>query len=185
LSGCGYQTSGSTDNAPAGYEWSSLYRTDVKTVAVPIFTNRTFFRNVEFDLSKAVANQLEAKSPYKIAPRERADTVLEGEVIRVRQRTISNSPNNALPQEQLYIVRVNFIWKDLRTGKILVERKDFEQAVSYYPNLGEGQFVAQQDNTERLALAIVQELQAGVVTPAARSAPRVSPPAARRELSNL
>ncbi|HEX8911980.1 MAG TPA: LptE family protein [Humisphaera sp.] len=158
--GCGYQMSGSAANAPAGYGWTSLYRTDVKTVAVPIFTNRTFYRNVEFDLTKAVANQLEAKSPYKIAPRERADTVLEGEIVKVRERTVSNSPNNALPQEQLYIVRVNFIWKDLRTGKILVERKDFEQAASFYPNLGEGQFVGNQDSTERLALAIVQELQA-------------------------
>ena len=42
--GCGYQQSGSMGNAAAGYEWSSLYRTDVKTVAVPIFTNKTFHR---------------------------------------------------------------------------------------------------------------------------------------------
>jgi hypothetical protein len=158
--GCGYQQSGSADNAPAGYQWSSLYRGDVRTVAVPIFTNKTFYRGVEFDLTKAVASQLEARSPYKIADREKADTILEGEIVRVRQRTVSNSPNNTLPQEQLYVVRVNFIWKDLRTGKILTERKDFEQANAYYPTLGEGQFVGQQENVERLALAIVQELQA-------------------------
>jgi len=158
--GCGYQQSGSTANAPAGYQWKSLYRGDVRSVAVPIFTNRTFYRGVEFNLTEAVAQQLEAQSPYRIAPREKADTVLEGEIVRVRVRTMSEDRIAVIPQEQLYTVRVSFIWKDLRTGKILVERKDFEQAAPYYPTLGEGQFAGQQQNIERLALAIVQELQA-------------------------
>ena len=159
-SGCGYQQSGSTDNAPAGYQWKNLYRGDVKSVAVPIFTNKTFYRNVEFNLTEAVSQQLEAQSPYRIASREQADTVLEGEITRVRLRTLSEKPGAVTPQEQLYTLRVSFIWKDLRTGKILVERKDFEQAAPYYPTLGEGQFTGQQQSIERLALAIVQELQA-------------------------
>ncbi|QOV90400.1 LPS assembly lipoprotein LptE [Humisphaera borealis] len=158
--GCGYQQSGSAQNAPAGYQWKSLYRGDVKSVAVPIFTNKTFYRNVEFNLTEAVSQQLEAQSPYRIAPREQADTLLEGEITRVRLRTLSEAPGAVTPQEQLYTVRVSFVWKDLRTGKILVERKDFEQAAPYYPTLGEGQFTGQQQNMERLALAIVQELQA-------------------------
>lgn len=158
--GCGYQQSGSADNAPAGYQWKSLYRQDVRSVAVPIFTNKTFYRGVEQNLTQAISQQLEAQTPYRIAPREKADTVLEGEIVRVRLRTLSEQPGSVTPQEQLYTLRVSFVWKDLRTGKILVDRKDFEQAAPYYPTLGEGQFVGQQQNIERLALAIVQELQA-------------------------
>ena len=138
--GCGYQQSGSSANAPAGYQWSTLYRGDVRTVAVPIFTNKTYYRGVEFNLTKAITSQLEAQSPYKIVAREKADTVLEGEIVRVKLRTVSNDRSSAIPQEQLYSVKVNFIWKDLRSGKILVERKDYEQAAQYYPTLGEGQF---------------------------------------------
>lgn len=160
LAGCGYQQSGSAENAPKGYQWKSLYRGDVRTVAVPIFTNKTFHRGVEFRLSQAVSQQLEAQSPYRIAPREQADTVLEGEITRVRLRTLSEAPGAVTPQEQLYTLRVNFVWKDLRSGKVLAERKDFEQAAPYYPTLGEGQFTGEQQNLERLALAIVQELQA-------------------------
>jgi hypothetical protein len=48
----------------------------------------------------------------------------------------------------------------LRTGRVYVQRKDFRQTAPYYPTLGEGQFVGQQQNVERLALAIVQEMQA-------------------------
>ena len=157
-SGCGYTQSGGSGEGE-GYQWRSLYRDDVQTVAVPIFTNRSYRRGVEFGLSKAVVNQLEAQSPYKVVPRERADTILEGEIVAVDIDTISSDPDAAIPQEQLYVVTVNFTWKDLRSGKILVERRGFEQTAPYYPTLGEGQFVGSQQNVERLALAIVQELQ--------------------------
>ncbi len=93
-------------------------------------------------------------------PRDRADTVLEGEITDIFVRTFSLDPHVAVPQEQFYLVRVNFTWKDLRTGKILAERRRFEQTATFYPTLGEGQFVGSQQNVERLALAIVQEMQA-------------------------
>jgi hypothetical protein len=169
VSGCGYSRGprnggadgpGSGAPSPTGYHWRSLYRDDVHTVAVPIFTNRSYRRGVEFSLSRALVNQLEASSPYKVVPRERADTVLEGEILDVNLRTLSPDVHTGLPQEQLYIVRLNFTWKDLRTGKILVERRRFEQSTTYYPTLGEGQFVGSQQNVERLAIAIVQEMQA-------------------------
>jgi hypothetical protein len=143
-----------------GYHWSSLYRDDVHTVAVPIFTNRSFRRGVEFALTKAIVNQLEASTPYKVVGREHADTILEGEILDTHIRTISPDIHTGLPQDQLYIMRINFTWKDLRTGQMLVERRRFEQSSSYYPTAGEGIYVGNQQNVERLATAIVQELQA-------------------------
>jgi hypothetical protein len=165
LGGCNYQQgenrprAGSSSDSD-GYQWRSLYRTDVRTIAVPIFTNRDFRQGVEFQLSKAVINQIESQTPYKVVPRERADTILEGEISRIRVREISSDPNSALPQEQTYEVFVNFVWKDLRSGKILTSRRNFNQAAAYYPTLGEGTFVASQLSVEQLALGIVQELQA-------------------------
>jgi hypothetical protein len=159
VGGCaGYATSGS---APAGgYQWRSLYREDVKTVAIPIFANRDFRRGAEFQLTKALVNQLEANSPYKVVPRERADSILEGEIVSIRLNTLSEDVTIAVPQEQLYSMVVNFTWKDLRSGRILVERRNFQQTAPFYPTLGEGDFVASQQAVERLALGIVQELQA-------------------------
>jgi hypothetical protein len=158
LTGCGYSTTG--DDPKGGYQWRSLYREDVKTVAVPIFANKDYTRGVEFDLTKAIINQLEAHSPYKVVPRERADTILEGEITAVKRDVVSEDTRTAIPQEQLYIVTVDFVWKDLRTGRILVERRNFEQTATYYPTLGEGRFVGSQLAVERLALGIVQEMQA-------------------------
>jgi len=163
LPGCGYTSAGtgkSSSGTPRGYQWKSLYRDDVRTIAVPIFANRSFRRGMEFALTKAIVNQLEANTPYKVVPREYADTVLEGEILDTHLRTQAADIHTGLPQEQLYIVRLDFTWKDLRTGKILADRRRFEQSATYYPTLGEGEFIGNQENVERLAVAIVQEMQA-------------------------
>lgn len=157
--GCGYTISNDPATATADYHNPTLYRKDVKTVAVPIFTNHTYYRGIEFNLTKAIINQLEEQSPYKVVSRDEADTILEGEITRVHVQTSSNNVYTGLPQEQLYIIAVDFRWKDLRTGKMLVQRHDFEQTAPYYPTLGEAQFFGSQENIEKLALAIVQEMQ--------------------------
>src|SRR5438309_1937667 len=110
LEGCGYTP------IQSDYHWNSLYRPDVRTVAIPIFQSTDYHRGVEFQLTKALVNQLELHTPYKVVPRERADTILEGEIVSVKVNTLSSDIHSALPQEQLLDVTVNFIWKDLRSG---------------------------------------------------------------------
>lgn len=155
--GCGYSSSDSSTGG--GYQWKTIYRTDVRTVAVPIFTTKDFHRGVEFEVSDALVHQIEAFTPYKVVGRDRADTILEGEIVSVTTIPLSVSPVTGTPQEQLASVTVNFTWKDLRSGKILVERKNFEQDSTYYPTLGEGQFVGEQTAAERLAEGIVHEME--------------------------
>ncbi|MDB5174546.1 MAG: hypothetical protein JWO87_2837 [Phycisphaerales bacterium] len=158
-SGCGYHMSG-VGESDASFHNKTLYRDDVRTVAVPIFSNRTRYTGIEMPLSKAVINQLEAQSPYKVVPQERADTILEGEITGVRISTTSNNRVSAVPQEQIYSLIVKFTWRDLRNGQIYTQRTNFEQTAPYYPTLAEDRWVGEQQNVERLALAIVQELQA-------------------------
>jgi len=162
ISGCGYtwadngNSFAANPNAPA----NGIYPDDVRTVAVPIFTNKTYQRGIEFSLSKAVINQLESRTPYKVTSREKADTILEAQIVDAGVRYLSRNLSSALPQEQLYYIIVNFTWKDLRTGRILVDRRGFSQHAPYYPTLGEDPYVGSQDNVEKLSVAIVEELQA-------------------------
>ena len=156
--GCGYSTVGSEPSG--GYQWHSLYREDVKTIAVPIFTNKDFRRNEEFQLTKALVSLIEAKTPYKVVPRERADTILEGEITQIKVQRLSNDPRTAIPQENLYEVICNFTWKDLKSGRVLVQRNNFEQDVTFYPTLGEGEFVGREQAAEKMAAGIVEQLQA-------------------------
>jgi len=163
LTGCNYNNGySSVGDEPKNqwYQWRSLYREDVKTVAVPIFKNKDYRRGVEFTLSKAIVNQIEMRTPYKVVDRGKADTILEGEIVDIKVHTLSQNTSNALPQEQLYDIKVNFTWKDQRTGIVLCDRKNFEQTTTFYISLGEGEFVGSQQGAERLAVGIVQELQA-------------------------
>ena len=103
---------------------------------------------------------MDSSTPYKVVAREQADTILEGEITQVKSKTVSVDSHAALPQEQSITVNVSFVWKDLRTGKILAEQKGFEQDAMYYPTLGESSYQGTQSGVEKLAMAIVQQLQA-------------------------
>jgi hypothetical protein len=159
--GCGYQHNGQVDSSPnSSYKWSSLYREDINTVAVPIFANKDFRRGLEFNLSSAVVKQMEAHTPYHVAPSERADTILEGEIVSIDLTTLSRDVRTNVPQQQLYLMTVNFRWKDLRSGRILLERRNFQQTAPFAGVLGEGEFIGAQAAVGKLALAIVEEMQA-------------------------
>lgn len=158
LTGCGY-SSGSSGDATKSYQWKSLYRPGIKTVAISVFTSREFDRYDEIRFTQAVAKQLEAYTPYKIASRDVADTVLEGQIRSIRRTTQSNSRTGGVPQEQLFDLTVDFTWKDLRNGKIITSRTVFDQTTAYYPTLGEGAFVGSQTAAEKLALAVVQQME--------------------------
>jgi hypothetical protein len=151
LGGCGYSSN--------SYNWGGLYRADISSVAVPVFQTRSFARGEEIALTQALINQIEQRTPYKVVPRERAETILEGIVTQSRVTTISNDGNTALPQEQLYNITIDFVWKDLRTGRVIVERRNFTQASTFYSTLGEGRARGSQTAVEGLAASIVTELQ--------------------------
>lgn len=155
IAGCGYM-----GGDGEGYTNASLYRQDVRTVAVPIFSSKSFVRGVEFQLTTAVVQQIESTTPYKVVPPERADSILEGQIVDVGVSTVSNDSRTAIPQEQLYRISVNFVWKDLRSGRVMVERRNFEQTSTFYPTLAEGRWAGSQIAAEQLARGIVQELQA-------------------------
>lgn len=150
---------GCQSSSDSGWHWGSVYRQDIHSVAVPVFTSRDYRRGVEFQLSDALVKKIEEYTPYKVEPRERADTVLEGEIVAITPSTLSLNPYTATPQEEEYSIIVNFTWKDLRTGKVLISRQGFEQATTYFPSLGEGQYIAAQNAVERLALGIVNEME--------------------------
>lgn len=143
-----------------GYHQGGLYPREIQTVAVPIFENKSYQTGLEMTLSKAVINRIEGHSPWKVVSRDKADAILEGEITATNIRTLSRDYQTNLPREQQMTFTVNFLLKDLRSGRMYVQRRDFSADSVYYPSLGEDSFVGSQRVIERLALAIVQELQA-------------------------
>lgn len=146
--GCGYRLSGN----------AGLYRDDVKTVFVPTVLNRTFYRSDSSQLTDALVREIQTRTPYRITDAGSADTSLEVTITQVRRSTTSRDRFTALPNEQIYVVVVDFTWKDLRSGGTLVTREHFEQTAPVYATLGEEDFHGSQEAAEALAAGIVEEL---------------------------
>lgn len=145
LSGCGYTVGGP-------------FRADVKTIYVDMFESREFRRDLEFMLTEAVKKRIGTDTPYRLASREKADTILTGEVLEQRQAAFAPDFRTRQPRDKQLNLAVRVEWKDLKTGRILFEQRALLQAVDYLPPAGESEKFAQQKVIERMAARIVSKM---------------------------
>ena len=147
--GCGYS---------AGHR--GLFRSNIKTVHVPIFENKDFRRGLEFQLTEALIKAIELHTPYKTTSnKQRADSVLTGEIAEVRQGTLGLDFKTHLPRETQATVVASFRWKDLRTGKMLAEMPVVTQSVDYIRPVGENFYQASEEAMNDLAERIVEKME--------------------------
>ncbi|MGI9013665.1 MAG: LPS assembly lipoprotein LptE [Phycisphaerales bacterium] len=145
----------------AGYSTHSVYPRSISTVAVPIFENETFERGFEFDLADALVKSIEARTPYKVTRERRADTALTGRIVNIRRDRLSKSRTTGLAEEVIYIVTIEFEWRDTRSGEVLTARRDFTGDSLFTPSApsGETQDLARFATAQKLADDIVDEMQ--------------------------
>jgi hypothetical protein len=141
-----------------GYSSKPLYNSAYRTVAVPIFGNRTFRREQEQRLTEALAKAIEHRTPYKLTTADKADTLLTGEIVDIDEDVLTRRQGTLLPRESQLTIAVNFTWKD-RAGRLLVERRNFNRSATEIPQIGERIQDAQQRAIENLANAIVDQMQ--------------------------
>jgi len=164
-----------------GYTTQPNYDTTIRTVYVPIFKNTTFTQGMEFDLTRAVVREIEAKTPFKVTScRERADSELTG-TITARNKLLINYNQLGEVREVQTTVAVDVIWRDLRpghSGEILskpnpgpagdpLQLKEGQSApaftvqsqTSYIPEIGQSAATGLKDNVDRLAIQIVSMME--------------------------
>ena len=96
--GCGYDSGArSADGASNGYRWGTLHRPGIRTVAIPAFQTKSFSRGDEVAVTQALVAQIESRTPYKVVPAERADTILEGMIVIGRPRHGQRRSTNGAP----------------------------------------------------------------------------------------
>jgi hypothetical protein len=116
----------------AGYSNKSLFPEDVGSVYVEMFDNRSFWRGVEYELTDALAKRIEAETPYKIiSSRDRADTVISGQIVSVNESWLSTERQTGRPLEKEVEVRAVVNWKNLKTGELLIDNKSVSASASY------------------------------------------------------
>lgn len=99
-----------------GYSSAPNYDCSIRTVHVPIFQNRTLRRGLEFDYTRAVIREIEAKTPYKTVDSPvGADTELLCTIVNTRKAIINNNQIGEVREGEITI-GVEVIWRDLRPG---------------------------------------------------------------------
>ncbi len=141
-----------------GYTSDAVFRTGIQTVYVQPFESRTFRRDFEFLLTEAVKKRIASDTPYRVAPRDKADTILRGEVLDSPQAAYAPDFRSRQPREKQMTMVIRLEWKDARTGRILVDRPLLLQAVDYMPPVGESEEFAKQKVVDRMAARIVAQM---------------------------
>lgn len=147
LAGCGYSSDG-------------VFRSGVRTVHVEIFESREFRRELEFMLTEALKKRIATDTPYRLADRESADTILKGEVLEVREAAFARDFRTRLPRDKQMTMVVRVQWKDQRSGELLFADDQRLTSIDYVPALGESQAYAEQKVVNRLAERIVARMYA-------------------------
>ena len=124
-----------------------------------MFQSKEFRRRLEMQLTEALRKEIDRNTPYRNTEKTRADTVLSGEILEVRQSPLGRDFRTDLPRQLAATIVVSYRWKDMRTGKILVENQEFAQTVDYVPALDETFSMASEEGMNKLARKIVDSME--------------------------
>ena len=144
----------------SGYSNKPLYSQDIKSVYVEMFDNATFHRDLEYDLTDAVAKSIEAETPYKIvSDKSRADTVLSGKITAIGSSALTIERETGRALENQAEVTAQFSWKNLKTGEYLLENSTASATASYSEFQQQGFDYASKTAANKLAERIVEQMQ--------------------------
>ncbi len=117
LTGCGYSIHG---NLPD----------HVRTVAVPVFTNRTAEPAIESFLTQAVVEAFATNGRLRVVTPVEADAILEGEVVGYEIQALAFDPRASIRQYRL-VVTMNLTFRDVRRNAILFEQARFQEKADF------------------------------------------------------
>lgn len=137
-----------------GYSSRSILKQNVDNVYVPIFDNKTFRRGLEFGLTKAIKNEIMFKTPLKIVDKDHADSLLRGEIMDFKENVMTVDSDDNIVESRIAIV-VDFTWTDIRTGRIILEKKGVIAPTEFIVRRGETIETAQNESFTDLAERIV------------------------------
>ncbi len=136
-----------------------LYRADIRTVHVEIFTSDSYRKFLGQRLTEAVVKQIESSTAYRPANAAEADSFLRGRLIRERKRVLAETADDDPRTLQLDYL-VEFTWTD-RTGIPLMTSQvlRLDRSIDFVPEGGQSRTTAEQELINRLARQIVSQME--------------------------
>ena len=141
--------------AGCGYTVGNDFRTDIKSVHVPIFDNTTNRRGIEFQLTEYVQKEITKRAQYRLSKGLNADTKLTGKIIGFRKDVLGETAQDD-PRELQISLMVQVKWEDIRTGNILAQ-EELPLSPDAIPMTAQGEFAPELGQS--LATALDQAMQ--------------------------
>jgi len=145
ISGCGYST-------------KSLISRKINSIYIPVFDNITFRRGLEFELTKAVKDEIMSKTNLRIVQKDNADTILTGKIMKVTEGILTQDIADNIIESRLTIY-VDIKLEDRRTGRVLISENDLKNSAEFIVKRGETINSAAEESLAALAKVIVYHLE--------------------------
>ncbi len=136
-----------------------LYRSDIRTVAVPTFESDSFRRFLGQRLTESVVKDIGRYTPLTIADPAIADSFLRGRIIEERKSVAGENVNDE-PRTLNVGWRVEVDWVD-RAGVPLMQRQSLRifREAWFIPEGGQSISTSQQEIINRIARDIVSQME--------------------------
>lgn len=116
----------------SGYSNKPLFPDEVSSVCLEMFDNKSFRRGVEYALSDSLSKRIEAATPYKIiSSKDRADTVISGQIVQISELALSTERESGVPLEKEVFLMAMVNWKNLKTGELLIDNQPVSASATY------------------------------------------------------
>jgi len=143
--------------ACVGLERGDVYPDDRDTVSVDYFGNETFYRDVQFELTEELVNEILSSPGLHLSSKDEAEIHLTGRVLEVTQNVLAeNKQQDPTASSSAVTVEISIV--DARSGEVLKKRRLTEKGQSV-PARGEDLTFARREAFRYLARDIVRELE--------------------------
>jgi hypothetical protein len=117
LGGCGYTVHGTLPS-------------HINTIAVPIFRNRTAEPAIEGFITRAVVEAFSTNGRLKVVGSDRADAILDGEIVGFNVASIAFDQNANVRQYRL-VVTINLQMRDVRRNTVLFQQSAVREQADF------------------------------------------------------
>lgn len=122
ISGCGYYSFSGSTLPP-----------HLRTIAIPIFENRTTEFGIPEDLTDALIDKFTEDNSLKVLDRRAADSMIEGIILSVREQAGAYTVQEQVKEIRIYI-RIQAKFEDIKKNAVMWEQ-EFTQWGTYNPDL--------------------------------------------------
>ncbi|MGD0017396.1 MAG: LptE family protein [Verrucomicrobiia bacterium] len=108
-----------------GYRVGPVLKADYRSVAVPMFKNKTYKPQLEAQITNGIIKRLQADGTLQADSEANADIVVTGEIIRYDRLALRLAQEDAnVPREYRLTITVRVEAHDRRTGTVVLKPTD-------------------------------------------------------------